>query len=119
MALIKKRFTLWIALGACSAAIAVGLAGCDSGTPAQTVQRAEQSSEKMKATVNDGVITGKIKSAYLADELVKGLSINVTTTSGNVELDGKVGSEAERNRALQIARATAGVRQVVDKLAPQ
>ena len=76
----------------------------------------KRSGEKMKVSVNDATITAKVKAAYLADEAVKGLKINVTTNEGVVTLDGSVASEREHQRAIQIAQGTEGVARIDDKL---
>ena len=57
-----------------------------------------------------------MQSKYYLDDDVKGLQINVTTTGGVVTLTGKVGSAAERQQALSLAKSTDGVKQVIDKL---
>jgi hyperosmotically inducible protein len=69
-----------------------------------------------QATLSDPAITGAIKTALLADGLVKGLKIDVDTRDAVVTLTGEVHSQAERDRALQIARDTAGVKEVQDRL---
>ena len=50
------------------------------------------------------------------DETVKALKLDVDTVAGVVTLKGVVRSEAERQRALQLARETEGVKQVIDQL---
>jgi osmotically-inducible protein OsmY len=50
------------------------------------------------------------------DDLVQARSIDVTTTDHVVTLKGTVGSKAEHDRAVQLARETAGVTRVVDNL---
>jgi hyperosmotically inducible periplasmic protein len=47
---------------------------------------------------------------------VRGRRIDVTTNNGVVTLTGEVGSERERQRAVEIAQATDGVRRVEDQL---
>jgi osmotically-inducible protein OsmY len=47
---------------------------------------------------------------------VKALAIDVTTEDGHVTLTGSVRSAAERERALALARETAGVKSVRDQL---
>jgi osmotically-inducible protein OsmY len=47
---------------------------------------------------------------------VKARAIDVTTQGTTVTLGGTVGSSAERERALTLARETAGVTRVVDQL---
>jgi hyperosmotically inducible protein len=63
--------------------------------------------------VDDTTITAKVKSSLLADSVVSGSVIDVDTTNGAVSLNGIVRSEQERQRAIQLAQNTQGVR-VVD-----
>ena len=53
------------------------------------------------------------------DDLVKARNINVDTNGSVVTLTGVVGSEAERQRALQLAKQTEGVTSVIDHLREQ
>jgi osmotically-inducible protein OsmY len=62
--------------------------------------------------IDDSVITTKVKSSFVADSTVSALDISVETTQGVVNLTGIVNSEQERQRAIQIAQETNGVRQV-------
>lgn len=62
--------------------------------------------------INDTVLTSRVKSALLNDPAVSGLSVNVETFKGTVQLSGFVKTVAERNRAVQLARAVNGVKQV-------
>jgi osmotically-inducible protein OsmY len=50
------------------------------------------------------------------DDTVKALDIDVDTNGTTVTVSGVVGSEAQRQKALQLARETEGVTQVVDQL---
>ena len=50
------------------------------------------------------------------DDSVKARSIEVTTTNHIVTLKGTVGSVAEHDRAVQLAKETAGVAEVIDRL---
>jgi hyperosmotically inducible protein len=50
------------------------------------------------------------------DDTVKALNIDVDTNGGEVTLSGTVNSAAERDKALQLARDTAGVTSVRDRL---
>ena len=84
--------------------------GADVG--AKTAEAANQAGE----VLNEGALTAKIKSKMALDDLVRARSIDVTTSGHVVTLTGAVASEAERNRAVQLARETAGVTQVVDRL---
>lgn len=64
----------------------------------------------------DAGITGAIKSNMAADDTVKAREINVDTHDHVVTLNGTVGSQTEKERALMIARNTKGVSSVIDDL---
>ena len=66
--------------------------------------------------LQNGALTAKIKSKMALDDTVKALDINVDTADGVVTLTGTVRSAAERTRAVQLARETAGVTSVTDRL---
>lgn len=65
---------------------------------------------------DDGSITMRIQSRYFSDEEVRGRNIDVDTVNGRVRLQGEVGSEAERQQAIRLARSTPGVVDVDDQL---
>ena len=66
--------------------------------------------------LSEGALTAKIKSKMALDDTVKALSIDVDTKGTIVTLSGSVHSEAERTKAVQLARETAGVTAVTDQL---
>ena len=78
------------------------LAGCAAMTGRQSAGDA----------VDDTSITAKVKSSLIADPVVSASAIDVDTLAGNVSLNGIVTSEQERQRAIQLAQSTQGVRQV-------
>jgi osmotically-inducible protein OsmY len=57
-----------------------------------------------------------VKSKLVADDMVKARNINVDTRDHVVTLMGTVQSPTEENRAIEIARNTKGVADVVDRL---
>jgi hyperosmotically inducible periplasmic protein len=65
---------------------------------------------------SDPGITTSVKTQLTTDELVKARNINVDTRDGVVTLTGTVQSAAEEAKALQIARSTKGVANVVDNI---
>ena len=69
--------------------------------------------------IDDAEITMRVKARLLDDALVKGLQIDVDTRDGVVFLTGSVGSDAERQKAIQLARDAKGVRDVQANLALQ
>lgn len=66
--------------------------------------------------IDDAAITARIKSAFVGDEQVSALDVGVKTHKGNVELSGYADSSQEIRRAVQIARATPGVKSVHDDI---
>ena len=57
-----------------------------------------------------------MKTALLADELVKGTQINVDSNNGVVTLSGAVDSPAHMQKAEQIAKGVSGVTRVQNNL---
>jgi hyperosmotically inducible periplasmic protein len=64
-------------------------------------------------------VTAKIKSKMALDDLVKARNIDVDTNGSVVTLTGVIGSEAERKRAVELAKETEGVTSVIDHLRMQ
>ena len=65
---------------------------------------------------SDAGITTSVKSKLSADDMVKARNIDVDTENRVVTLNGTVESAAEEAQALQIARNTEGVTDVVDNI---
>lgn len=66
--------------------------------------------------IDDAWITAKVKTMLLKDDIVKGLSVNVETRKGMVQLSGWVNEEAQISHAEQIARSIEGVKSVRNDL---
>ncbi len=66
--------------------------------------------------LDDAEISSKIKAKMVLDDYVKARSISVNTKNGTVTLRGVVRTVDEHDRALNLARDTVGVTQVVDEL---
>jgi hyperosmotically inducible protein len=66
--------------------------------------------------VDDSGLTASVKTALIADEVTKGSQINVETRDGVVQLAGFVNTDAERDRATQVARSVSGVKDVRNDL---
>ncbi|MGB8433078.1 MAG: BON domain-containing protein [Burkholderiales bacterium] len=75
-----------------------------------------ESSQGVGQTFDDASITAKVKAALLASSDVQGSVISVRTEQGHVTLRGKVLDETQIDRAVQIARAVTGVRDVDNQL---
>jgi hyperosmotically inducible periplasmic protein len=67
-------------------------------------------------TIDDATITARVKTALLNDPQVGGLKIDVDTTKGVVTMSGIVKSQAEEQRAVQLARQVDGVKDVKSTL---
>jgi hyperosmotically inducible periplasmic protein len=66
--------------------------------------------------VDDSAITAKIKAKMIADKTVKAHEINVDTFQGNVQLNGFVDNDQQKQRAEEIARNVSGVVNVQNNL---
>jgi len=75
-----------------------------------------QATRDTKTIMNDAWITTQVYAKFFADPDIKGRNINVDTTAGAVTLSGDVHSAAEHTQAIAKAKATDGVKQVIDKL---
>jgi osmotically-inducible protein OsmY len=62
--------------------------------------------------IDDSVITTKVKAAVLNDPTLKSAEINVETFKGVVQLSGFVSSQADINKAAEVARGIKGVSSV-------
>lgn len=63
-------------------------------------------------TVDDSVITSKIKAAFVEDKTVSALHISVETFKGTVQLSGFANSQTEIERAVALAAQVKGVKSV-------
>ena len=83
---------------------------------AEVGERTAAAAGQARRALADGSLTAKIKAKMALDDSVKALDIDVDTNGSTVTVSGVVGNEAQRQRALQLARETTGVTQVVDRL---
>jgi len=65
---------------------------------------------------SDTGITAKVKTQFAADTTVKAHEINVDTKNHVVTLTGAVDTQAAKDRAVEIARDTKGVTDVIDNM---
>lgn len=99
-----------------SGALSVALMFAAGGVLAQETDhdhdRAAAMDSDSDQPINDTWITTKVKSSLLADSDVAGLNVEVETVNGEVRLSGNVDSQAQADRAVQIARDIEGVTNV-------
>jgi osmotically-inducible protein OsmY len=67
-------------------------------------------------TIDDTTITTRVKTAMLNDPAVGGLRIDVDTFKGAVTLSGRVKTQAEKQKAIELARRVSGVTEVKDAM---
>jgi osmotically-inducible protein OsmY len=72
--------------------------------------------ESTGESFDSAVLTTKIKSTFIGDSRLKALDINVKTYKGIVQLSGFVDTQAESDRAVQLARTIKGVKAVNNSL---
>ena len=67
-------------------------------------------------TIDDATITTRVKTAFINDEQVGALRIDVDTFKGVVTLSGRVKSKDEEQKAIALARSVTGVLDVKSTL---
>ena len=83
---------------------------------AEIGEKAAIAATKVEETIDEAALTAKIKAKMALDDSVRARTINVTTHGTTVTLSGTVESNAERDRAMALARETDGVTKVIDDL---
>jgi hyperosmotically inducible protein len=68
------------------------------------------------STVDDGIVTTKVKTALLSDKSIKGSDVAVVTSQGQVQLSGYVDNQSQIDRAVEVTRAVEGVKSVDNKM---
>jgi osmotically-inducible protein OsmY len=87
-----------------------------SQTPAQNKSDAASHEESATQTLDDSVVTAKVKAKLVDDPVTKAYQINVETFKGNVQLSGFVDSAEAVSRATQLAKDVGGVKDVKNSL---
>jgi len=83
---------------------------------AELGEKAAVATEKVREAAHEAALTTKIKAKMALDDSVKARAIDVSTDGSTVTLTGTVGSVAEHDRAIALARETMGVSAVIDRL---
>jgi osmotically-inducible protein OsmY len=86
----------------------------DKGTAASAKGQARSDAKKDGSP--DAVITSKIKTGFIKDKIVRSRNYNVDTSGGVVTVKGKARSQAEADRAMEIAKSTQGVSSVKNEI---
>jgi hypothetical protein len=83
---------------------------------AEVGEKVATAAAKVQESTREAALTSKIKAKMVLDDNIKARAIDVTTNGSTVTLSGVVQSTEEHDRAVRLARETAGVTQVVDRL---
>jgi hyperosmotically inducible protein len=85
-------------------------------TGAAVGEKVAEGANGAQHALGSAALTGKIKAKMALDDTVKAAAIDVRNDDGVITLSGTVHTAAERARAVQLARETAGVTSVNDRL---
>ena len=109
------------ALIAAAALSCTALSGCTSTENRKSETAAQKKSdaashETAGETLNDSVVTAKVKAKLVDDPVTKAYQINVETFQGTVQLSGFVDSAETVSRAARLAKDVGGVKDVKNSL---
>jgi hyperosmotically inducible protein len=93
--------------------IAADIIGVKSVSNQLMIKGAERS---MGTVMSDQVIETKVNAALMGEKSTHAGDIDVEVRNGVVQLSGFVGSEAEKQRATEVAQGVSGVKSVVNSL---
>lgn len=87
-----------------------------SAAASSAMSSASEALEIAEEKIDDGALTAKVKTALLTAADVKAMQINVDSKDGIVSLNGTQETATAIERAVAVARGTAGVISVENKL---
>jgi hyperosmotically inducible periplasmic protein len=93
-----------------------GIASSSTGHYKQDAAREPENRTTNEKQLDDATITAAIKGKLETDEIVRQSAITVDSSNGFVTLNGIVESQAEIDRAVELAKGVDGVRQVSSNL---
>ena len=82
----------------------------------KVADKTKEGLSKTGEVITDGWITSRIKTRFMAEEVLRGSAINVDTDHHVVTLKGAVPTTAARDKAMELAKEVEGVDKVVDSL---
>ena len=92
-----KKFILLLV-----ATLSMAIGGCSS----------TQMRRSLGETIDDAVITNKLKTKFMKDKTVKAFQIDIDAWKGVVSLRGKVDSQNQIYKAIEMAERQTGVKEV-------
>jgi len=100
-------------------AATVAFASAQQGAKSEAREKKQETkagAENTGAAIKDSWITLKVHAQFVPEDALKDSDIDVDTKNGVVMLNGTVASDAGKARAMAIAKATDGVKSVMDHL---
>lgn len=94
-------------------AVAKGISGVKNVLNNATIK---ESTITVGNTVDDGVVTSRVKAALLGDESTKSRDIAIVTRKGEVQLSGFVDNQQQIDRAIEITHGIQGVSGVSNEM---
>ncbi|MFZ6778557.1 BON domain-containing protein [Undibacterium sp. Ji83W] len=88
------------------------MAGCNKGADGA----ASNASTTIGVEIDDSVITTKVKTALMSDDIIKGTDVKIETRKGEVLLSGFADNQAQIDHSAAVAMAIEGVKKVDNKL---
>jgi osmotically-inducible protein OsmY len=85
-------------------------------TGAEIAETVAKGAERADAALAEARLTAKITSKMVLDDTIEASRLNVDTHGTVVTVRGAVDTDAQRARALQLARETDSVTQVIDEI---
>lgn len=85
-------------------------------SPARSPGVAEATGREVGEALDDATITAKVMSALFQAPDVKVLDVKVETDKAVVQLSGFVASQAQMDKAVEVAKGVRGVREVLNKM---
>jgi hyperosmotically inducible protein len=117
---MKKVNTLFrCAVPVCAVLMVASAAGAQTAAQREAREAKQETKQAAKSTGNaikDSWITMKVHSQFVPEDALEDSDIDVDTNAGVVTLTGVVASAAGKTRAVAIAKATDGVKNVTDRL---
>jgi hyperosmotically inducible protein len=112
---MKTTKSMRLVMAAGLLAAAVGLTGCDRQS---TYNRAEQPAGERTAgeVIDDKTVTSRVKDALDADATHKYPEVKVAAFKGTVQLSGFVNQGEQKDRAAEVAKNVAGVKDVENNI---
>jgi hyperosmotically inducible protein len=111
----------WLRVPRVDNPVAVGTTGAPNVETArergaEVGEKVAVAAAKVKESAGEAALTSKIKAKMVLDDNIRARAIDVSTDGTTVTLSGTVRSVDEHDRAVRLARDTAGVERVADHL---